>query len=272
MIVPDVPPSKVDRTADRPDIADGAESSGWTVTDPTPLPEAREPEEVLDDLRALPFTSDPKPRAMELAQEQLFAPQLMLPLVGDYHVCFGGPRLARGPMDMAGKIDSLEVDPVLAGVKKSQCIKRRSKHIPSVVFDIGQLYLDTHNVANDPSRQPTDYRVVLDMKSGAIWLLYEYYKFDLDGREERIKFSMNKTMKAGAEKSFDLAQVLSSVREWTNSLTIETITHNIKKSCCMSHAYITPVLSSFVEVQLKKSPKRHKSWPWTKKEQATTAI
>lgn len=253
---------------DSPDIANDVESTGWEVTDPPPLPEAREPGEILNDLQKLDFTSDPK--VLELAREQLFAPRVMLPLARDYateyateyHVCFGGPRLVRGPIDMGENIDSQHIHPTLSTLsrfKKRPSIKSLFSPLPRVVFDIGRLYLKTHDVANEgPTYQPTNYRVVLDLKSGAIWLFYEYYDFDSDDLVEEIEFLMNEKLQLRVKKSFDSAKILNSVEEWNNSLTVKTIEDNIKKFGFMSHAYIAPAKSNTVGEQLKSSFKRSK--------------
>lgn len=238
---------------DGPNLAGDTKSAGWTVTDPPPLPKAREPKEILYDLRNLDFTSNAE--VTKLAREKLFAPQVMLRLTEDYYVCFGGPGLVRAPMKMEKNIHSRDIHPTLSAITKPD--NPAGRFLPSVVFDIGRLSLKTDDAAPEGSTyQPTDYRVVLDIKSGGIWLFYEYYKLDPDDLVEKIEFSMNETMEKRVGKKFVSAKVLSSVKDWNDDLNVTAMETNMKESCNEVHAYIAPALSNYVEEQLKSSPKR----------------
>jgi hypothetical protein len=249
-----------------PRLVGGAKSAGWTVTDPPSLPKARESEEILKDLRDLDV--DNNAEVTKLAREQLFAPQVMLRLAGDYYVCFGGPGLEREPMKLKTKtkkrIDSRDIHPTLSRIKKPNN-PTSPRRLPRVVFDIGRLSLKTDDAAREGSvYEQTDYRVVLDMKSRGIWLFYEYYKLNPDDLVEKIEFSMNKTLRRRVGKEFDSAKVLNSITDWNNDLSVTTVEKIMKESCGEVHAYITPALSINVKKQLRtKSSKSREKVPST---------
>ena len=228
---------------------DDAESIDWEIIDPPPLPKARKAEEILNALRKLDSTSHTE--VLELAQEQLYAPMVMLPLSRDYYVSFGGPRLGREPMDIGegkDKIDTRNIHRTLSTINQPRKPSPKSKDLPTVIFDIGQLSLGTH-AGQEFTYQPTDYRVVLDMLSRSVWLIYGYYQFDLDDVARKVEFLENKTMKDRFGDNFDSAKLLSSVTEWKHGLEEKTISSNIKESGSMRMGCIAPVLVAEVQRQ-----------------------
>jgi len=227
-----------------------------------PLPKARAADNILSELRNVHLTSDEDFKS--LSREQLFAPVVMLPLAGDYYVGFGGPRPAREPMDFSTgkiKIDSRDIHPTLSGIKKPKGFLRSFvSDVPKVVFDIGGLFIKSHATTPDgDAYQPTYYRVVLDVNTGAIWLFYEYYQFDPDFKEEKVEFCMNETLKERVNRTFDTAKILDSIKEWRVGLNSTTVERNMRKSGAMARAYLTAALSANVEEYLKAPIKRRLS-------------
>ena len=229
---------------DHPDAATDTESV-WEIEDPPPLPKAREPQEILSDLKGLILIQD-KFKGLELAREQLFAPPVMLRLAGDYFVKFGSPDLVRGPMDAGDKIDSMDIHPFLSNIRKDPTsTPGTQRELPSFVFDIGKLYLrDTSS-----AYQPTDYRVVLDAATGSIWLFYEYYQIGLDDSTEKVQYLVKNPLEVKLHKRFDSARVLVSVEGWDDDLTVEETERSIRETGRMSFTgnYMTPATTHAVE-------------------------
>lgn len=161
------------------------------------------------------------------------------------------------------KIDSRDIHPTLSRIKNLEGFLRSlvSDRLPKV-FDIGGLFIISH--ATTPDRdayQPTYYRVVLDVNTGAIWLFYEYYQFDPDFQEEKVEFCMNETLEERVDRTFDTAKVLDSIKEWRDDLTPTTMERKTRTSGAMARAYLTAVLSDYVEMNLKAPIKRRLSLP-----------
>ena len=185
----------------------------------------------------------------------------MFNLAGDYYVGFGGHRAAREPMDFGTakiKIDSRDIHPTLSGIQKpAGFLRSLVSDVPKVVFDIGGLFIKSNATTSDgDAYQPTYYRVVLDVNTGAIWLFYEYYQLDPDFKEEKVEFCMNETLKERVVRTFDRAKVLDSIKEWRDGLNPTTIERNMRKSGAMAHAYLIVLLSANVEESLKAPIKR----------------
>ncbi|KAG8525579.1 uncharacterized protein KY384_009223 [Bacidia gigantensis] len=243
---------------DKPDNTKSADFQSWKMTDLPPLPKARAPNEILNDLKALVFTDD---EGLKLLREQMFTPRVMLPLAGDFYVWFGGPDLARAPLELGDEIDSRDIHPSVSEIKRPTSIMswlKPNKRLPREVFDIGRLYLKTHDATNGgPAYQSIKYRVVLDMFTEAVWLFYEYHELDPeDDSIIKTDFLQSETLKIGGQKSFDSAMILNSIKDWNEDLTMEVIRENIKESGFMSHVYIAPALSRTVEEHSKSSRQR----------------
>lgn len=254
------------------DITDDAESVDWGVFNPPPLPNPRDPKEIINDLKKLVATDHGK--CLELAREQIYAPQVMLSLAGDFAICFGGPGVIREPISLGqkteGKLDSRDIHPTLSSIARRKDGKYFGKHsslhfvgkhsgthssLPSVVLDIGRLHLRivSHDNAKDaPMYQATDYRAVMDVISRAVWLFYEYYEIDEDESPVKVPFQKNPLTKT-IGKHFDAAIALPSIEKWDDQLSAQVVKANIRKSCFMSHASIAPAVSRHVENQLEAS-------------------
>ena len=158
--------------------------------------------------------------------------------------------MARGRMEGDDKIDSREIHSTLVNVVKPAGVKlKKHEHLPGVVFDIGRLYLseNSHGISKGLTHQPTDYRVFLEWTNKAIWLFYEYYRFDSDDSIIRFKYQKNNTLARKIGKDFDSAKILDSVEKWRHGLRAEDIKSIIQKNGFESSAYITPALVTSVK-------------------------
>ena len=229
---------------DGPDAATHTEPVHWEVDGPPPLPEARGSKEILKDLKDLIPTRD-KFEALDLAREQLFAPPVMLHLAGEYYVKFGGPELVRGPMDAGDPTDSRDIHLTLSNLTKpaNSRFQKNQARLPSFVFDIGRLYL----INKSSAYQPTNYRVVLDVVTGEIWLLFEYYQIDLDNPAKKVQYLKENILEMKVQKRFDSAMVLDSIKRWDDSLTVEVMEWNMIKTGVKSGTYMTPATVQSVE-------------------------
>ena len=261
------------------DSADDAEHEGWGLTDPPPLPSARKPEEILDDLKSL-VASDSKKR-FELVQEQTLAPPVMVPLAGKFAICYGGPSMVRGPMSpegtLSGSIDSRDTDPTLSKIVRFsngdrsiqilqlliqilqlRALGRKYRSLPLVVFDIGRLYLKkpASKEKETFTYQPTDYRAVMDRDSKAVWLFYEYYEVDEDESTTKVPFRLNSPLAKYTGHEFDSAIVLRSIEQWDDELTDPIIKKTITESCFMSGVHLAPTLIGSVQDLVEASQKQ----------------
>ena len=237
-----------------------AQSVDWEIPDPPPLPDAREPKDILRDIQNLTAISN-EPEGLKLVREQLYAPRVWLPLAEDYQVSFGGPILVRRPM-LEDKFDSREIHGTLMNIEMDAKRKLKEREtLPGIVFDIGRLYLseESRGISAGPEYQPTDYRVILEWTTKAVWLFYEYYRTDADDSVIEFKYQERNILARKIGKEFDSAKILNSVWEWGDGLRAEAIERNILENGFKSSAYIAPALVTFVEDL--KSSRRDESEP-----------
>jgi hypothetical protein len=130
--------------------------------------------------------------------------------------------------------NSRDIHPTLSGIKKPEGFLRSFvSDVPKVVFDIGGLFIKSHTTTPDgDAYQPTYYRVVSDVNTGAI-----------DFKEEKVEFCMNETLKETVNRTFDTAKILDSIKEWRVGLNSTTMERNMRKSGAMARAYLTAALS-----------------------------
>lgn len=202
-------------------------------------------------------TGNDEPEGLELVREQLYAPRVWLPLTEDYHVSFGGPIMARGRMEGDDKIDSRGIHSTLVNVVKPATTKlKKPMKLPGVVFDIGRLYLSekSHGISEGLTHQPTDYRVFLEWTTKAVWLFYEYYRFDSDDSVIKFEYQKNNTLARRIVKEFDSAKILDSVKEWRHGLRTEDIERKVRENGFRSSAYITPAFVKDLNKSSRKKP------------------
>ena len=238
------------------EIANDEQSVDWEIPDPPSLPKARKPEQILSDLINIAASTGNEPEGLELVREQLYAPRVWLRLTDDYHVSFGGPILARGRMEGDDKYYGWNIHSTLVNVVQPAGVKlEKDKNLPGMVFDIGRLYLseNSYGISEDRTYQPTDYRVFLEWSTKAVWLFYEYYRFDSDDSVVRFEYQKDNTLARNTGKNFDSAKILDSVEEWRQGLRTENIRSIIQKNGFESSAYITPALTPSVEDPSKSS-------------------
>ncbi|CAG8949003.1 hypothetical protein HYFRA_00002131 [Hymenoscyphus fraxineus] len=204
----------------------------------------REPQEILHDLKRLDFDRKDEFLGFWLAREKVFTTPVMIPLVEDYYVAFGGPGLARPKGRGAGGRDVHETFSIVGATGKSR--------LPAVVvFDIGDLC-----VKKGEGYESTEFRVVMDMWSKEVWIFYEYCKGNDEGAVEKNPFAMNGVFYQRTGKIFDSAKILNSIRDWNGGLEVETVEKNIKRSAANIGPYIEPALSDYVEheIKMRKAP------------------
>ncbi|MCJ1467836.1 hypothetical protein MMC07_006461 [Pseudocyphellaria aurata] len=233
----------IEKRSQRDDGDDAASPSSLL----TPLPEARTADTILIRLKKLHLTSDEDLK--NLYRERRRVPVVMLPLAGDYCVAFGRPRLAREPFDFGTgetRIDTHDIHPFLSGINWSEAsLCGLVSDIPKLVFDIGGLFLKSH--APTDTYHPIDYRVVLDMHTRAIWLLYEYSPHDPDPdfqEEEKVAFCMNATW---ILQQFDPAKVLDSTSPFRDGLDPIAIEKNMRNNDAVARVYFAGIL--YVDVE-----------------------
>ena len=87
----------------------------------------------------------------------------------------------------------------------------------------------------------TDYFVVIDACSvgKAVWVLYDYTPVSELGSREPVPLADLKSVFEGVDRPFDAAQLLASLDDWNDQLTVGSMEDLVNKTAIITNATVT---------------------------------
>jgi len=96
---------------------------------------------------------------------------------------------------------------------------------------------------------PTRYTAVVDVTTPrkAIWLVYDYSPVNSIGGRESVELEVPNMGFEGVKADFDIAQLLPSLTDWNDKLTVLIMEDAINKTATIAKAKVTPALSQDIK-------------------------